>query len=85
MVDIPAADFKNEEEYGLISFIKTAVWMYALEKEFGRANIDKAIQAYFQEWKFRHAYPENLKASFEKTLGKDLSPYFELLSKKAAF
>lgn len=83
-IETPAADFKNEEQYGLVTYIKTAVWMYALEQEFGREKVDKAIQAYFRDFKFRHAYPEDLKASFEKEIGKDLTPYFDLLNKKGA-
>jgi hypothetical protein len=84
-IETPAADFKDKEEYGLITYIKTAVWMYALEQEFGKEKLDKAIQAYFKEWKFRHPYPEDFKASFEKELGKDLTPYFDLLKKKGGF
>jgi aminopeptidase N len=81
-IETPAANFKNEEEYGIVTYIKTALWMYALEQEFGREKMDKAIQAYFKEFKFKHAYPEDLKASFEKSFGKDLTSYFDLLKKK---
>ena len=81
-IETPAADFKNKDEYGLVVYIKTAIWMYALEQEVGREKLDKAIQAYFREWKFRHPYPEDFRAVFERELGKDLTPYFELLNKK---
>jgi len=81
-IETPAAEFTNEEEYGLVSYVKTAVWMFAMEQEFGREKIDQAIQAYFRKHKFKHAYPEDLKATFEKELGKDLTPYFDLLKKR---
>jgi hypothetical protein len=84
-IETPAADFKSKDEYGIVTYIKTAIWMYALEQEFGKEKLDKAIQSYFNEWKFKHPYPEDLKASMEKELGKDLTPYFELLKKKGAF
>ncbi|HYO23281.1 MAG TPA: M1 family metallopeptidase [Flavisolibacter sp.] len=81
-IETPAADFKSKDEYGLITYVKTAIWMYALEQEFGKEKLDKAVQAYFNQWKFRHPYPEDMKAAFEKELGKDLTPYFDLLKKK---
>jgi aminopeptidase N len=84
-IETPAADFKDKEVYGIVTYLKTAIWMYAIEQQFGREKLDKAIQSYFKEWKFRHPYPEDLKTSLEKELGKDLTPYFELLNKKSGF
>ena len=81
-IETPAADFKSKDDYGLITYVKTAVWMYALEQEFGKEKVDRAVKAYFNEWKFRHPYPEDFKAAFEKELGRDLTPYFDLLKKK---
>ena len=65
-IDVPSADFPSKEQYGLVSYLKTAIWFYIMEINLGRDKIDRAIQAYFNEWKFRHPYPEDLKASFEK-------------------
>ncbi|MEI6947095.1 M1 family metallopeptidase [Paraflavisolibacter sp. H34] len=81
-IDIPAGDFKNKDEYGLVTYIKTAIWMYRLEKALGREALEKGMQAYFRQWKFRHPYPEDLKAVLEKETGQDLSPYFEQLKAK---
>ncbi len=53
-----------------------------LEQELGRANLDRAIKAYYNQWKFKHPYPEDMKASMEKELGSSLAPYFDLLKKK---
>ncbi|MBC7867430.1 MAG: M1 family metallopeptidase [Gloeobacteraceae cyanobacterium ES-bin-316] len=83
-IETPAADFKNKEEYGIVTYIKTAIWMYALEQEFGKEKLDKAVQAYFNQWKFKHPYPEDFRAVFEKELGRDLTAYFDLLNKKGA-
>ena len=81
-IDIPAADFKNSEDYGLISYIKAALWVYQLEAKFGRARLDDAFQAYFKEWKNRHPKPEDMKAAFEKSLGTNLDAFFGLLKKE---
>ncbi len=81
-IETPAANFANKEEYGIVTYIKTAVWMYYFEVEFGKEKVDKAMQAYFNQWKFKHPYPEDFKAILEKEIGKDLTHYFDLLNKK---
>lgn len=81
-IDTPSADFTNDEEYGIVEYVKTAVWMYDMEQDLGRANLDRAMKAYYNTWKFKHPYPEDMKAAFEKELGKDMTPYFDLLKKK---
>lgn len=77
-----SADFKSKESYGLVSYLKTAVWMYGLESAVGQAQLDAALQAYFNQWKFKHPYPEDLEAALEKSLGRDLDNYFKALHKK---
>lgn len=81
-IDIPAGDFKNKDEYGVVTYVKTALWMYALELEIGKDKLQKGMQSYFDQWKFKHPYPEDLKLALEKESGKDLTNYFNLLKKK---
>ena len=81
-IDIPSADYKNKEDYGLVSYLKTSIWMFLLEMELGKENLDRAMKAYFDQWKFRHPYPEDLKMVLEKELNKDLTIYFNLLKKE---
>ncbi len=83
-IDQPAADFKTSEEYGLISYIKASIWLYELEQMFGRDKIDAAFQEYFKTWKHKHPQPEDMKASFEKTLGLNLDDFFAELKKKGS-
>ncbi|WP_316833275.1 M1 family metallopeptidase [Pedobacter aquatilis] len=84
-IETPAADFKTSEEYGLISYAKTALWLYILESQIGQEKFDKAFQSYFSEWKNRHPTPADFKASMEKSLGVNLDKYFELLNQKGKF
>lgn len=84
MIDMPAADFKNEEEYSIAEYLKTSIWMYLMELDLGREKFDKAMKAYFEKWKFRHPYPEDLKEVLEKETGTDLAPYFNLLKKQGS-
>jgi aminopeptidase N len=81
-IDTPSEQFLDEEEYGVVVYVKTAVWMYYMESQLGKDNMDKAMHAYYDQWKFKHPYPGDMKASLEKSLGKDLTPYFDLLQKK---
>jgi hypothetical protein len=52
--------------YGLQVYMKTALCMNWLEKSVGTEKLDLAMQDYYRTWQFRHPYPEDLKAVFEK-------------------
>jgi len=84
-IETPSDKFKSSDEYGLISYVKTALWLYLLESQVGTDKINRAFKQYFETWKNKHPQPEDLKASFEKSLGLDLTKYFELLNKKGQF
>jgi len=84
-IETPAADFKTSEEYGLISYAKTALWLYLLQSEVGQEKFDKAFQAYFSEWKNKHPTPADFKSSMEKSLGVNLDKYFALLNQQGKF
>jgi hypothetical protein len=79
--------FTNKDDYGIVIYIKTAIWMFMLEKEVGREVIDKALQSYFAKWQFKHPSPDDFKKELELASGKDLGKYFALLNKsgKLAF
>lgn len=81
-MDIPADQFASSEEYGIVSYVKTALWMYMLESSLGREKVDSAFQFYFSKWHDKHPQPEDLKAAFEESLGADLSKYFDLTKKE---
>ena len=75
-MDTPADKFPNSDEYGLVSYVKTALWMYLLEASSGREKADKAIQLYFSKWKFKHPQPADMKAAFEEAVGGNLDKFF---------
>ncbi|MBK8485028.1 MAG: hypothetical protein IPL31_11985 [Saprospiraceae bacterium] len=47
--------------YGNDVYEKTAKLFKYLETYLGRATFDKCMQSYFEIWKFKHPYPEDLK------------------------
>ncbi|RYY88996.1 MAG: M1 family peptidase [Chitinophagaceae bacterium] len=81
-IDIPSTDYSNKDEYARSSYLKTALWAYVLELQLGREVVDRAFHTYFNQWKFRHPYPEDLETILAKESGTDVSPYFALLKKK---
>ena len=81
-MDIPADRFPNSDEYGIVSYVKTALWMYLLEVASSRDQVDKAVQLYFTKWRFRHPQPADMQAAFEEALGAKLDKFFALTKKE---
>jgi aminopeptidase N len=81
-MDMSAEKFSSSDEYGVVSYVKTALWMYILESAVGRDKVDSAFQNYFTHWKDKHPQPEDLKASFEETIGANLDKFFDLTKKE---
>jgi Peptidase family M1 domain len=84
-MDIPADQFPSSAEYGIVSYVKTALWMYLLESSLGREQADLAIKNYFTKWKHKHPGPEDMRTAFEEATGKDLTEYFKLTKKEGRF
>jgi aminopeptidase N len=84
-IETPADKFLSSDEYGIVSYVKTAFWIYILEAQLGREKIDMAFHDYFKTWHDKHPQPEDFKESFERTLGLDLGKYFQLLNKTGSF
>jgi Aminopeptidase N len=77
--------FTNKEDYGMVVYIKTAVWLFLLENALGRDVLDRALHTYYKEWQFRHPYPEDFKHVLEKVSEKDLTHLWSLLDKEGSF
>jgi hypothetical protein len=80
-IDTPADQFKDKQQYGLVEYIKTAIWLHGIETGLGNPTLSSAIKAYFDQWKFKHPYPEDLKQVFETTTGQNVDKYFSQLKK----
>jgi hypothetical protein len=62
--------------YGTCVYMKTALIMDHLMAYLGEETTDKCLHAYFEEWKFKHPGPEDLRKLFERESGKDLEWVF---------
>ncbi|MBI1838599.1 MAG: M1 family metallopeptidase, partial [Flavobacteriia bacterium] len=74
-IETHSADFTSAN-YGAIMYMKTGLVMFYLKDYLGEDLFGKCQHAYFETWKFKHPQPEDMKASFEKIAGKDLSWLF---------
>ena len=76
-------EFKSAEysmiNYGTVVYGKTALVFDYLMAYLGNDVMDKAMQVYFDKWKFKHPQPEDLRKVLEEETGKDLSWFFDNL------
>ena len=84
-IQTSSTGFKDEDEYGTVVYLKTAIWLYLLQWEIGQDELLKGFQQYFSDWKFRHPYPQDFQRSMEQSTGKDLTDFFNLLNKEGNF
>jgi Peptidase family M1 domain len=77
-ISTPSEDF-TVENYELIAYTKTAVWMKLLQDSLGTVLFDSCMREYFRTWQFRHPYPDDFKAVITNTSHINLDPLFRLL------
>jgi hypothetical protein len=63
--------------YFLGAYEKPAMAFRFLEHYLGEEAFVDAMNDYYQQWKFKHPQPEDVKESFENSTGKDLSWLFD--------
>jgi hypothetical protein len=80
-ISTPSEDF-TAENYKLIAYTKTAIWMKALADTLGTPLFDSCMREYFLQWKFRHPYPGDFKTSITNSSHRNLDSLFALLDKK---
>jgi hypothetical protein len=79
-ISTPSGDF-TVENYDLIAYAKTAVWMKLLQDTLGTALFDSCMHEYFRTWQFRHPYPGDFEAVIRNTSHRNLDTLFSLLDK----
>lgn len=71
-----SADF-TDANYGAIMYQKTGLIFFYLKDYLGEENFDRAMKAYFEEFKFKHPQPEDIRRVLETNSGKKLDWFFE--------
>lgn len=57
----------TQMNYGAIVYSKVPVMMNHLSSSMGQEKFDETMHTFFNEWKFKHVYPEDMKNVFEKS------------------
>ncbi len=76
------ADSFTANNYSLVAYTKASLWMKKLEADLGRQTFDRAMQAYYQQWKFKHPTRSDFEAVISGVSGKQLDSTFALLDQK---
>jgi hypothetical protein len=76
-----SADFRSIN-YGVIMYQKTGLVFDYLKYYLGEERFDNAMRSYYDEWKFKHPQPEDIRRSIEKSTGENLGWLFEQLIEK---
>ncbi|MCK7473949.1 MAG: hypothetical protein MZV49_11410 [Rhodopseudomonas palustris] len=63
--------------YGQIVYHKTSLVFDHLLGYLGEERFNSIMQNFYNEWKFKHPYPDDIRKAFEKESGKDLSWLFD--------
>ena len=84
-MDISAEKFPDSGEYGLVSYVKTALWLHLLEQSVGWDKVLLAVQNYFNKWHNKHPQPADMQAAFEEAIGSKLDQFFALTKKEGKF
>ncbi|PJJ55034.1 M1 family metallopeptidase [Hymenobacter chitinivorans] len=71
------ADQYGKNNYASIVYLKTAAVLKYLAGYLGQEQFDKAMHAYYDQWQFRHPYPEDMQAVFEASTGQQLDWFFK--------
>lgn len=74
-IETHSADF-TPANYGAIMYQKTGLVFFYLMDYLGEEKFNQACRDYFETWKFKHPYPEDMQRSYETSTGKKLDWLF---------
>ena len=74
----------SDVNYELVAYYKAGKWMKLLELNLGEVVFNKAMHEYFNQWKFKHPYPEDFKKVVQGVSGKNVDSIFKLLVQKGS-
>ena len=69
------------ENYVIIAYLKGAFAMNYLRNYLGEKDFDQCMNVFFEKWKFKHPYPNDLQKVLEDCTGKNLSWFFNGICK----
>ncbi len=67
--------YDENRPYSISSYFKGEIFLSQLEYLIGKENVMKTLKRYFQEFKFKHPTPNDIKRTAERVSGADLDWY----------
>lgn len=75
-LNLPSESFTNEN-YGIIVYGKGPLLFAYLNDYLGEDIFLKCVKEYYETWKYKHPLPQDMKQSFEKSCGQNLTWFFD--------
>ncbi len=67
--------YDENRPYSISSYIKGSIFLSQLEYVIGKENVDITLKRYFNDFKFKHPTPNDIKRSAERVSGAELDWY----------
>lgn len=67
--------YDENRPYSISSYYKGEIFLAQLEYLIGKENVSKTLKKYFQEFKFKHPTPNDIKRTAERVSGANLDSY----------
>lgn len=67
--------YDENRSYSISSYYKGSIFLSQLEYLIGKENVDTTLKRYFQDFKFKHPTPNDIKRSAERVSGANLDWY----------
>lgn len=67
--------YDENRPYSISSYIKGSIFLSQLEYVIGKENVDATLHRYFNDFKFKHPTPNDIKRSAERVSGAELDWY----------
>ncbi|WP_281297881.1 M1 family metallopeptidase [Flavobacterium limnophilum] len=67
--------YDENKSYSIASYYKGSIFLAQMEYLIGKQNVSKTLKKYFQEFKFKHPTPNDIKRTAERISGANLDWY----------
>jgi aminopeptidase N len=67
--------YDENRPYSISSYVKGSIFLSQLEYVIGKENLDTTLKRYFNDFKFKHPTPNDIKRSAERVSGAELDWY----------
>ncbi|MCP2026568.1 hypothetical protein L1276_001712 [Flavobacterium sp. HSC-32F16] len=67
--------YDENRPYSISSYVKGSIFLSQLEYVIGKENVDATLKRYFNDFKFKHPTPNDIKRSAERVSGAELDWY----------